>query len=143
MNREEWLTIIIREANRFVREHDHALREAWARDKDISSLGRELDDHVHQVMQDQEMLETEDLWGLIRHSNLQSPPAYLWKDADEWQSVVVRVAYACFAYDLGYNVEQILAGNLPKVDPGQMIFRPPAGGDEDTSTEGNGGAAGA
>lgn len=122
MDRTEWLTIIIRETNRFVSAHEQALKEAWKRDGTVDTLGEKIDDHVHEVMTDHELINDDDLWGLIRWSNLRRPPPVLWRDAEDWPSVLVRVAYACFAFDLARYSEQIVAGKLPRVEPEQMIF---------------------
>ena len=116
MDRNEWLTLIIREANRFVIEHEAELKAAHEADGDLEALGAELDRHVHSVL-----VSVEDLWDLIRHSGLEDPPPELWQDADDWTSLLVRVAFACFAHDLGHNAEEIIAGRLPRIDPDQLV----------------------
>lgn len=119
MDRNEWLTIVVREANCFVEEHEAALRRALEADGDIEALGDRIDRHVRGVL-----LDEEDLWDLVRHSGLRDPEPSLWREAETWESVLVRVAFACFAHDLTRNVLAILEGKAPRLDPKQMVFVP-------------------
>ena len=70
------------------------------------------------------LISVDDLWDLIRHSSLEDPPPELWRDADDWTSVLVRVAFACFTHDLARNAEGILAGRLPRIDPDKLVSAP-------------------
>ena len=70
------------------------------------------------------LIDAEDPWDLVRFSNLRDPSPVLWKDADNWPSVVLAVAFACFAHDLARNAELILRGDLPRMDPDKVMFTP-------------------
>lgn len=119
MDRNDWLTLIMKEANRLVSEHETKLREALDGDGSLDAAGGRIDEHVRSVL-----LDAEDPWDLVRFSHLRDPPAYLWKDADNWPSVVLAVAFACFAHDLARNAAMILRGELPRLDPEKVVFIP-------------------
>ncbi len=117
MTRGEWLTLIMREANGFVNEHEAELKRAVATGGGIGTLAGKIDRHVRQVL-----LDVDDLWHIIRHSGLREPDPALWQDAESWSRVVVGVAFACLAHDLARNVEAIVKGELPRIDPAQVTF---------------------
>ena len=85
----------------------------------LELAGGIVDAHVRTVL-----IEAEDPWDLVRFSNLRDPWPALWKDADNWSSVVLSVAFACFAHDLMRNAEMILRGDLPRMDPEKIVFTP-------------------
>ena len=119
MDRDDWLTLIIRASNQLIKEHEPKLQAAMDADGSLESVGGIVDSHVRSVL-----IDAYDPWDLVRFSNLRDPSPSLWKDADQWGSVVLAVAFACFSHDVARNAEMILKGDLPRMDPDKIVYTP-------------------
>lgn len=118
MDRKQWLTLIYREANKFVEKMDQSVKPVGVTDLE------ELEPEIH--AQIQEVLRaTEHLEDLIKHSLLKDPPRELWQNERDWNLVLVAVAGTCLTYDVKGVVDKILSGDLPR-SPSQN-FIPPEG----------------
>jgi hypothetical protein len=106
MDRKKWLTILYREANLFL---EHYGEDGEIAPEDVEELEPELHAQLQEVLRTCDSLED-----IIKHSLLRDPPPELWADAEEWQTVVTRVATACLLYDVQGIIRKIISGELPK-----------------------------
>ncbi len=122
MDRKSWLTMIYREANQFIQRHAN---------KDGKMSETEVDEYepeLHQQVQ-QSLIACDSLEDVIKYSLLKNPPPDLWYGENSWPHVLVGVASVCLAHDVKGIVLKILAGELPRADPNQII-EPPCEGIE-------------
>ena len=113
---KQWYALILREANAFVAPREKELKAALARDGNLGACLPDIERHISAYL-----TETDDLIDLIRFSALKVRDPGLWRDADDWDSVLLRVAYASLTHDLAIGVEKVLRGELPRVAPEQVV----------------------
>lgn len=121
MDRKQWLTLVYREANRFIEQHGGA--EGRLSATEVDELEPELHAQVQEVLKECECLED-----LIKHSVLKDPSPDLWYGEGIWQHVLASVASACLVHDVKGIAEKILAGELPRVASGGLDVAGPGPG---------------
>lgn len=109
MERKQWLTMLYREANLFIEQHDEPANTLSA--EDLEDLEPELDAQLSEILRTCDHLED-----LIKHSVLRVPPQELWQAEEEWQGVLINVATACLRNDVKGVICKILSGELPRVE---------------------------
>jgi hypothetical protein len=108
MDRREWLTIVYREANRFLERYDpsgNSLDE-----EKLAELEDKLRDQLQHVLAECDSLED-----IIKHSLLKSPPSDIWRDEESWERVLIGVAAECLFHDVRGITLKILRGELERV----------------------------
>ncbi len=116
MDQKQWFAFILREANAFLAPREPALKNALAEHGHLRDFEAEMEGQLRDFL-----AGTDDLNDVIRYSGLTDKNRGLWRDADDWDSAVFRVAYACLTHDVMQATQQILKGKLPKASPDQII----------------------
>ena len=116
MELKQWYALLLREANAFVAPREKELRAVLGRHGHLRDFEAQIEKHVSAYL-----AATDDLIDLIRFSSLEEKPPSLWRDAQDWDSVLFRTAYACLAHDLAMAVQKVLNGELPRVAPEQVV----------------------
>lgn len=117
MERKEWLTLVYREANRFL--ESHAGTEGRLTPAEVLELEPELHEQLQEVLRSCDSLED-----IVKHSLLKQPSPDLWYGESNWQRVLIGVASACLVHDVQGIVEKILADELPRAPSGQIDAGP-------------------
>ncbi len=118
MDRKQWLTLVYREANRFIEAHGGA--DGRLSETEVSELEPELHAQIQEVLKECESLED-----LIKYSLLKDPSPDLWYGEGIWQHVLASVASACLVHDVQGVAEKILAGELPRMPSGNLNVQAP------------------
>lgn len=111
MERQNYLALVLREANVFVRENGAAARRALAG----GGWTAELDELLEKQLQ-QALVEVEHLADIVRFSDLEEPDPAFWRDAESWQGVLAGVATAALAHDVRRRVADIVGGKIPRME---------------------------
>ena len=123
MDRREWLTLIYREANRFVKDHRKLIADITADSRDIQDLQPTLWKQLRQCLTDADTLND-----FIKFSLLKEPEPELWRDETHWEGVLVGVSLACLSHDVLGIIARIIDGELPETDPDTIMdYNPHAG----------------
>ena len=115
MDIKQWYAHILREANAFIEPREAELKAGLEREGDLRDFLPQIERHIAEYL-----ARTDDLIDLIRFSGLEVKDPDLWRAANDWDGVLFRVAYACLTHDLTVGVLKVLAGELPRVAPGQV-----------------------
>ena len=110
MTRSEWLSEVLREANRIAEDFGDALTGAPPIEAELAAS-----ESAARVI-----AATADPLGYVRHSAVSEPEGQLWRKARNWGDAVVAVACSCLARDILETARRIAAGDLPGMDPGQI-----------------------
>lgn len=112
MDRREWLTLIYREANRFLEEYavQGADKKRARPDLDAPETEARLLAQLKTVLVSCDSLED-----LVKHSLLKNPSAELWRGEEDWDRVLTGVAAACLTHDVKGVIAKLFSGELPRV----------------------------
>ena len=111
MDRRQWLTMVYREANRFL-ESRGDLKADTAIDQ-LDELDPLLRDQLQAALKGADYLED-----IIKFSLLKDPLPTLWKKETSWERVLIAVATECLVHDVRGVILKILAGELPRAPSG-------------------------
>jgi hypothetical protein len=114
MDRKQWVTLVYREANRFLEAHAGA--EGTLTPTEVDELEPELHQQIQETLRAVDSLED-----LIKHSLLKDPSPDLWYGESTWQHVLVAVASACLLHDVKGVVGKILEGELPRTPSDRLV----------------------
>ena len=117
MERNKWLTMVYREANRFIEQHSDA--DGKLTPTEVEEYEPELHQQLQETLKGCDSLED-----IIKHSLLNNPTPDLWYGESNWQHVLVGVSSACLVHDVKGVVLKILAGDLPKADADRIVDPP-------------------
>jgi len=127
MERAEYLTLVLREANRLAEEHEERLRQALAEDGGLDAceelLDRQIAPVVVEIPHPEDLIKNSALAGDEgdKENEARLDPA-IWKAADDWESVRTRVATCCLGHDVKIMTVKILRGEMP-VSPSGSVRR--------------------
>ena len=110
MTRSEWLSMVLREANRIAEDFGNSLGGAPPIEAELAAS-----ESAARVI-----AATEDPLGYVRHSAVSEPKEQLWRKARSWGDAVIAVACSCLARDILETARRITTGELPGLDPGQI-----------------------
>ena len=117
MTRSEWLTLVMREANRFVEKHRDEAAQTLARDGGLLEMAEKIEESIKRAL-----VEAESLEDLIRFSPSPKDPSW-WREEEIWSAVVYQVAYRSFLADVEEAAVRILRGEIPRIDSASI--KPP------------------
>ena len=106
LERKEWLTLVYREANRFIELHGGP-QSQWS-EVEVDEMEPELHQQVQQVLASCDSLED-----VVKFSLLKNPSPDLWYGESMWSRVLVGVAGECLTHDVKGIAQKILSGELP------------------------------
>ena len=111
MEKRQYIALVLREANVFLRGNESAVRAALSREGWDSGLDTLLEKQLQDVLVGVEYLED-----IVKFSGLEAPDPELWRDADDWQGVLAGVAAAALAHDVRKRTLDITGGRIPRME---------------------------
>lgn len=116
MDRREWLTLIYREANIFIRDNANLVEAMTANNLDSDTLRPALMQQLSNILSESQYPEE-----FIRFSLLEDPDSEFWQNEPTWERVVISVSMECVMYDVMGLVLKIVDGELPRSSPDSIV----------------------